>query len=48
LLVLVGDRPLLPVFMGRGLQRAVLQMILRMLLLLLLLWEVRLPGLTRA
>jgi hypothetical protein len=48
LLVLVGDRPLLPVFMGKGLQLAVLQSILLLLLLLLLRWELRLPRLARA
>jgi hypothetical protein len=40
-LVLFGDRPLLPVFMGRGLHLVVLQLILS-------LWELRLPGLARA
>jgi hypothetical protein len=48
MLVLVGDRPLLPLFMGRGLQRVVLEMMLRLLLLLPLLWELRLPRLDRA
>jgi hypothetical protein len=32
LLVLVGDRPLLPVFTGRGLQLVVLQLMLLLLL----------------
>jgi hypothetical protein len=48
ILVLVGDRPLLPMFMGRGLQVVVLEMMLRLLLLLLMLWELRLPRLARA
>jgi hypothetical protein len=48
LLMLVGDRPLLPVFMGRGLQLVVLPMMLPLLLILLLLWELRLPGLACA
>jgi hypothetical protein len=39
LLVLVGDRPLLPVFMNIRLQLVVWQ---------LMLWELRLPGLARA
>jgi hypothetical protein len=47
-LVLVGDRPLLPVFIGRGFQLVVLHLMLQPLLLLLPLWELRLPGLTRA
>jgi hypothetical protein len=49
LLVLVCDRPLLPVFMGRRLQLVVLQlMFLLLLLLLLLLLHLQLPGLARA
>jgi hypothetical protein len=48
LLVLVGDRPVLPVFMGGGLQLVVLQLMPLPLLLLLPLWELRLPGLARA
>jgi hypothetical protein len=48
MLVLVSDRPFLPVFMGTGLQLVVLQVMLLLLFLLLLLWELRLPGMTRA
>jgi hypothetical protein len=48
LLVLFGDRPVLPVFMGRELQLVVLVLTLLPLLSLLPLWEVRLPGLARA
>jgi hypothetical protein len=47
-LVLVGDRPLLPVFIGKGLQLVVMELMLLLLMLLLLLWELRLPGLARA
>jgi hypothetical protein len=48
LLVLVGDRPLLPVLRGAWLQLMVLQLMLLLVLLVLLLWELRLPGLARA
>jgi hypothetical protein len=48
LLVFFGDRPLLPVFMGKGLQLVVLQLMLPMLSLLLPHWELQLPGLPRA
>jgi hypothetical protein len=48
LLVLVGDRPHLPLLMGRGLQLVVLDLMLLMLLLLVVLWELRLPRLARS
>jgi hypothetical protein len=48
LLVLFGDRPLPPVFTGRGLQLVVPQLMLLPLLLLLSLWEPQLSGLARA
>jgi hypothetical protein len=48
LLVFFGDRPLLPVFMGKGLQLVVLQLMLPLLSLLLPHWEPQLPGLPRA
>jgi hypothetical protein len=48
LFVLVGDRPLLPVFMARGLQLVgVIQLMLLLLLFPLLLWELRLARLAR-
>jgi hypothetical protein len=47
-MVFVGDRPLLPVFMGRGLRLVGLHSMMLLLLLLLVPWELRLPGLARA
>jgi hypothetical protein len=47
MLVMVGDRPLLPVFMGRVLHLVVLQLMLLLRFLMLLVWELRLPGLAR-
>jgi hypothetical protein len=47
-LVLVGDRPPLPPFMGRALQQVVLQLMLLLMLLLMQLWELRLPRRARA
>jgi hypothetical protein len=48
LLVVVGDRPLLPTSMSTGLRRMVLQLRMLLLLLLLPLWDLRLPGLALA
>jgi hypothetical protein len=48
MLVLVGDQPLLPVFMGTWLQLVVMQLMLLALLSLLFLWGLRLPGLAHA
>jgi hypothetical protein len=48
LLALLGDRPMLAVFVGSGLQVVVSQLVLLLLLLLMLLWELRLPGIARA
>jgi hypothetical protein len=45
LLASVGDRPLLPLFMGRRLQLVVVEMMLPLLLKLQLLWELRLLSL---
>jgi hypothetical protein len=47
-LFVLGDRPLPPVFMGRGLQLGVLHLMLLPLVLLLPLWELGLPGLAHA
>jgi hypothetical protein len=47
-LVLVGDRPLLPVLMGRGLLIVLLQLMLFMMLLMFLLLQMQLPELARA
>jgi hypothetical protein len=47
LVLLVGNRPLLPVFMVIELQQVMLQLML-LLMLLLMLWELRLPGLACA
>jgi hypothetical protein len=47
MLVLVGDRLLLPVFIGMGFHLAMLHLTLLLLRLLLMLWELRLPELAR-
>jgi hypothetical protein len=48
LLVLVGDRSLPPVLMGRGLPLVLMQLMVSLLVLLLMLLLVQLPGLARA
>jgi hypothetical protein len=48
LLVVVGDWPLLVVFMGRGLQLVVVKLILLFMLLLLLVVQLWLPGRARS